>query len=252
MHWSFAVQQGRFLVGLTVMVAVTVAIAGRAGIGLGWRPLGALVRATVQLAVIALLLRGVLNVPSAVVAFVALMATTATVTAASRLRELDMGRRTTVAGVLSGAAAGVGGALLLGLVEVDIRHVIAITGIVIGSAMTASTLAGRHFLAGCRHRSDEIEAWLSLGATPAQAHLDIGRQAARESLLANLDQTRSTGLVTLPGAFVGALFGGASPWQAARFQLAILAAILLAMTVTAVIVTRLAGRTRFLVTAQAR
>ena len=32
----------------------------------------------------------------------------------------------------------------------------------------------------------------------------------RESLIPNLDQTKSTGLVTLPGAFVGALFGGAT------------------------------------------
>ena len=75
----------------------------------------------------------------------------------------------------------------------------------------------------------EVEAWLSLGATPTQAHEEIGREAVRESLLPNLDQTRSTGLVTLPGAFVGALFGGASPAQAAQFQLVVLAGIALTM-----------------------
>jgi putative ABC transport system permease protein len=60
-----------------------------------------------------------------------------------------------------------------------------------------------------------------------------------------LDQTKSTGLVTLPGAFVGALFGGAGPAQAAEFQLVVLAGIALASVVTGVTVTRLVGRTPY-------
>ena len=84
-----------------------------------------------------------------------------------------------------------------------------------------------------------------MGATPSQAHEEIGREAVRESLLPNLDQTRSTGLVTLPGAFVGALFGGASPAQAAQFQLVVLAGIALTMMLTGIVVTQLAGRTPY-------
>jgi UDP-glucose/iron transport system permease protein len=64
-------------------------------------------------------------------------------------------------------------------------------------------------------------------------------------LLPTLDQTRSTGLVTLPGAFVGALFGGASPFVAAQFQLVVLAGIALTMLTTAIVVTRLAGRSPY-------
>jgi putative ABC transport system permease protein len=65
----------------------------------------------------------------------------------------------------------------------------------------------------------------------------------------SLDQARTTGLVTLPGAFVGALFGGASPVEAAQFQLVVLAGVALAMTLTGVVVTRLAGHTPFVVEA---
>jgi putative ABC transport system permease protein len=54
----------------------------------------------------------------------------------------------------------------------------------------------------------------------------------------SLDQTRTTGLVTLPGAFVGALFGGASPLQAARFQLVVLVGLLVAESVAAVVLLR--------------
>jgi putative ABC transport system permease protein len=92
-----------------------------------------------------------------------------------------------------------------------------------------------------------VEAWLSLGARPAVAHREIGREAVRESLIPTLDQSKSTGLVTLPGAFVGALFGGASPADAAKFQLVVLAGIALAMTVTAIVVTTIAGRSPYVV-----
>lgn len=43
------------------------------------------------------------------------------------------------------------------------------------------------------------------------------------------DQTKTTGLVTLPGAFVGAIFGGVSPLEAGRFQIVVLAAIMAAL-----------------------
>ena len=49
----------------------------------------------------------------------------------------------------------------------------------------------------------------------------------------------TVGLVTLPGAFVGALFGGASPLQAARFQLVVLVGLLAAESVAAVVLLRL-------------
>jgi len=231
--------------GLLVLVLVTIGLSRAAGVALGWTPLWSLARATVQLSVVALLLRGILAAPWTVVAFLVLMVSTASLTAGGRLRDLWHGRRAALVGVLAGAAVSLTLIFVLGLVDLRVRYVVAVAGIIIGNAMTAATLSGRNFLRGSRHRRDEIEGWLSLGATPAHAHLEIGQEAVRESLLPNLDQTRSTGLVTLPGAFVGALFGGASPAQAAQFQLVVLAGIALCMTTTAVIVTRLLGHTPY-------
>ena len=76
--------------------------------------------------------------------------------------------------------------------------------------MTASTLAGRRFLAELQARRAEVEGKLALGATMRQATADLVTVAVTEALVPALDQTRTTGLVTLPGAFVGALFGGAT------------------------------------------
>lgn len=233
--------------GLLVVGLTTYALARATRIELGWLPLTALLRAVVQLAVIAAILRGVLEVPWTVALFVLLMLTTASFTAGSRLDELPRGRVLALVGVLCGATASLGLVFALRLVDLEARYVVAVAGIVIGNAMSAATLSGRHFLRSARARRDEVEAWLSLGATPAQAYDVIGRDAAREALLPTLDQTRSTGLVTLPGAFVGALFGGASPVVAAQFQLVVLAGIALAMLTTAVVVTRLAGRSPYVV-----
>jgi putative ABC transport system permease protein len=236
-----------FAAGLLTLTGLTVALARWARVGLGWFPMLVVVRAAVQLSVVALLLKGILAVPWTVAGFVVLMMTTASWTSARRISELWHGRRIAVTGVLSGAVAALVAIFALQLVDVDVRDLVAVAGIVIGNSMSAATLSGRNFWRTSRARRDEVEAWLSLGATPAQAHEEIGHEAVRESLLPTLDQTKSTGLVTLPGAFVGALFGGASPAEAAQFQLVVLAGVALAMTLTGVVVTRMAGHTPYVV-----
>lgn len=232
----------RFAAVLAVLPVATTVLLRLTGVRLGWLPVIAVARAVVQLAIVAALLRGVLAAPWTVGLFVLLMLSTASLTSAGRLAELWHGRRAAVTGVVSGAAAALVAVLTLRLVAFDARHVIAVAGIVIGNAMSAATLAGRNYARAARSRRDEVEGWLSLGATPARATRDVGREAVRESLIPTMDQTRSTGLVTLPGAFVGALFGGSGPVQAAEFQLVVLAGIALGMSVTALVVTRMVGR----------
>ena len=54
--------------------------------------------------------------------------------------------------------------------------------------------------------------------TAAVHPMALAKQAIYSALIPTTDQTRTTGLVTLPGAFVGAIFGGVSPLEAGRFQ----------------------------------
>lgn len=236
----------RVVLGVLTLAAVAAALARAAGLRTGADHLTALLRAGLQLAAVAVVLAGALREPRLVALALALMLAAACWTAVRRLRRLWHGRRTAVAAVCAGAVAGTGGVFGLQLLAVESRYVLAVGGIVAGNAMTAATLAGRAFLRGAHARRDEVEAAVALGATSARAHRSVARDAAHDALVPHLDQTRSTGLVTLPGAFVGALFAGASPAEAAEFQLVVLAAIGLASTVTAVVVTRLASRTPYL------
>lgn len=174
------------------------------------------------------------------------MLTTASLTSGGRLRELEGGWRAAVLGVVLGGVLSPAIVLATGMVPLEPTQVVAIAGILIGSAMTGATLAGRQFAARAESQAGQIEAWWSLGASNREAHDSIARAAMRESLLPGIDQTRSTGMVTLPGAFVGALFGGASPWEAGRFQLVVLVGILLTQTVTTLVTTEMLSRARHL------
>ena len=231
----------RLAVGLAVLRFIAVLVSRRAGLGVERGQVVAALRAVVQLAVVALALRGVFTQPVFVVLVIAVMFGTATWTASRRLAGLEHAARAVVLGCLTGA--GVTIAIVVGLptLDRDVRTLVAVSGIVIGNSMTAATLAGRHLREGLRRRREEVEAWLAIGATPRRAVLDVARAAAAEALVPGMDQTRTTGLVTLPGAFIGALLGGASPVGAARFQVVVLVGLLCAQALTASIVTYVLG-----------
>jgi putative ABC transport system permease protein len=124
--------------------------------------------------------------------------------------------------------------------------VIPIAGIVIGNAMTAHTLVGRRAFAALREEKSQYEAALSLGLQPAQAIAEIIHRRAPEALLPGLDQVRTTGLVTLPGAFIGVMLGGGTPVQAATTQVLVLFGIMAAQTVTVTVAERLVAARRLL------
>ena len=221
------------LVGVVVLLLITYAALRLGRIPVGWSPLIALVRGGLQLTLVGLALRGVLSAPPTVAVALTVMLATASWTAARRLRAFGDVLLIVAGCVSAGATAALLPVFALGVLPFSARYVVALSGIVIGGSMTGATLAGRHLLAGLIARRDEIEGWLAIGATMRHAVRDVARSAAGEALVPGLDQTRTTGLVTLPGAFIGALLGGADPTQAVRFQLIVLAALLATQAVVA-------------------
>jgi putative ABC transport system permease protein len=231
----------RLAVGLAALVAIAVAVQTLGRVGQRRAVLVATARALVQLTFVALALRGVFAAPGLVVLVLAVMFSVATWTAMRRMRGIQGAGRAVVLACGAGAAVSIGLICGLPILDRSVRTLVAVSGIVIGGTMTAATLTGRRLLDGLRRRREEVEAWLALGATPRQAVVAIARDAASEALVPALDQTRTVGLVTLPGAFVGALLGGASPVDAARFQIVVLVGLLCAQSITAVALAWLLG-----------
>jgi putative ABC transport system permease protein len=231
----------RLAVALGVLVALGCGALTAARVRVRREVVVASARALVQLALIAVALGAVFRYPLTAGAVLVLMVTAATITAGGRLDGVPRARRSVALAVLSGAVPTLAVVFASGAQELTARNVVATGGIVVGGTMTASSLTGRNLLAGMRHRRPEIEGWLALGATARQATADVVRTAVGEALVPAVDQTRTVGLVTLPGAFVGALAGGASPSEAARFQLTVLVALLCAQALASTTLGRLLG-----------
>jgi putative ABC transport system permease protein len=229
---------------LTAVAAVTVRFGG---LGDGRRVVTAALRATAQLAAVSLLIAAVLRSWWWTALFVAVMAVVAAVTSAARIAGARLAPWTAVA-ITAGAGPVIGLLLLTRLVPAVPVALVPIAGILIGNSMTATSLAGRRALDELRSRHGEYEAALALGLQPRDAALEICRQSAGQALVPGMDQTRTVGLVTLPGAFVGMLLGGAGPVQAGVTQLVVLIGLLAAQGIAVLITVELvaAGRIRAL------
>ncbi len=223
----------RLAAGLLALMVIACLALRLAGVAHQRAVVVASVRAAAQLALVAAALRGVFAAPLAVIAVLAVMFSVATWTAGRRISMHAGALRAAVLSCAAGASVAVG--LIVGLPTLsrDVRTLVAVSGIVLGGTMTAATLTGRKLADGLHRRRDEVEAWLSIGANARQAVRPIAREAIFEALVPALDQIRTVGLVTLPGAFVGALLGGASATSAARFQLVVLVGLLCAESITA-------------------
>jgi putative ABC transport system permease protein len=225
-------------VGVVLLMAITVAVLWSFRAPHHFAPTLAIVRGAVQLAVISVILSGVITSGLWVGAALLVMFAVAAMTATRRLG-WSWSHFALVAGAM---AAGIVVTLTVvfvsGAIEFSPRYALAIGGIVIGNAMTIATLAGRRLIESIDDHWEEVEGWFALGATPRQSTLEFARRAVYSALIPSTDQTKTTGLVTLPGAFVGAIFGGVSPLEAGRFQIVVLASIMAAGSITAVLIIR--------------
>jgi putative ABC transport system permease protein len=214
------------LLGVVILMAIATGVLWVYGVPHRWAPALAVARGVLQLAILSVVLTGVISNGYWVAAALLVMFGVAGFTATRRIHFT----RDHALMVFTAMATGIVIALLVvfstGTIDFTPRYVLAIGGIVIGNAMTIATLTGRRFTELVRDRWDQVEAWMSLGATPRQSTRDLTRDAVYAALIPTTDQTKTTGLVTLPGAFVGAIFGGVSPLEAGRFQIVVLASIM--------------------------
>lgn len=262
--------------GVVRLLLVVVVCAGLAAAVNRWGQLGhgrdellAALRACLQLVAVGLLIAAVLGSWWLTFGFIALMLSVASLTAGRRLSPPELrpqrrgmrglrrtGARQTKlrpkhrwwfasAPIVLGAVPVASGLMLTGLIPPVTIAVVPIVGILIGGAMTATTLSGKHALGALSARFGEYEAALSIGMLPRDSALLIAREDASLALLPGLDQTRTVGLVTLPGAFVGMLLGGASPLQAAAVQLVVLVALLLVQSIAVLVTVELVARGYF-------
>jgi putative ABC transport system permease protein len=220
-----------------LLVLLVLAVSGSwiGRLHVGGRIAAAAIRAVVQLAAVSVVIAAVLGNLAWSAVFAMFMFGVAVFTSSSRI-----GSRRAWPWVAVSVGAGVIPVLtvifLSGAVPLNGPSLVPMAGIIIGGAMTANSLTGRRVFAALRDEHGLYEAALSIGLRRQDAISEVAGRHLPEALVPGLDQTRTVGLVTLPGAFVGVLLGGARPVQAGLTQLLVLIG-LLAVEATAVLVT---------------
>lgn len=229
MHTSQPVIGPALIVVCVVMVAAAAAVYRVAALGSVWTVPRAAFRAVAQLAAVAGVLAAAMSRLWSSALVLAVMFVIAAATAARR-SQAQRGSWWLAGALAVGLMSVLPLLLLSGMVPLDGVAIVPMVGIVLGGTMTAVAVAARRALDTLGLRVGEVEAALSLGLTERDSRMEVIGRSAADALLPNLDQTRTVGVVTLPGAFVGVLLSTGSPVQADAVQILILLALLLSQT----------------------
>ncbi len=119
----------------------------------------------------------------------------------------------------------------------DPRYLIPLFGMIVANAMNAAALAGERLSQEMEARQAEIEAYLAVGAGPAEASHAAVRSALRAALIPTINGLMVVGIVSLPGMMTGQILAGASPVTAVRYQIVVMFMLAASVALTAAAVT---------------
>ncbi len=104
----------------------------------------------------------------------------------------------------------------------DARYILTIGGMVLGNSMNGIALALERLFDDLHKRSEEVQQFVALGATPWEATVPSLRTALSAGLMPTINSMNAVGLVFIPGMMTGQLVAGADPIQAAKYQIVIM------------------------------
>jgi len=122
------------------------------------------------------------------------------------------------------------------VIPIETPQVLAVSGMVIGNAMTSTGLTFHLLQREFAQTKDLIETKLALGFTMYQASQEWIQQTVRTILIPNIDTLKTVGLVQMPGMMTGMILAGSSPYQAVRFQIVIMFSITAVVVISGIIV----------------
>lgn len=105
------------------------------------------------------------------------------------------------------------------------QYLIPLLGMILGNALTGTSLALDRFMEDSVSCRGQIEALLALGATRWEAAHPTIKEALRTGMIPTINSMMVMGLVSLPGMMTGQILAGASPTDAVRYQIVIIFAI---------------------------
>ncbi|MGJ5676033.1 MAG: ABC transporter permease [Nostochopsis sp.] len=102
------------------------------------------------------------------------------------------------------------------------QYLIPLLGMILGNALTGTSLSLDRFMEDLTNNRGEIEALLTLGATRWEASHQTVKEALRTGMTPTINSMMVMGLVSLPGMMTGQILAGANPSDAIRYQIVII------------------------------
>ena len=125
------------------------------------------------------------------------------------------------------------------------QYAIPLLGMLLGNAMTGTSLAANHLTEQLYQRQIEVEQRLMLGETWQQASLEIRRECMRTGMIPVINSMSAMGLVSLPGMMTGQILGGVAPMEAVKYQILIMLFIAASTGLGVMTIISLSGRVLF-------
>ncbi|MGG6266561.1 ABC transporter permease [Leptolyngbya sp. AN03gr2] len=189
------------------------------------------VRMTVQLLLVGYILKWIftLQSPMLVLAVTLVMALLAGQSAIARTKRGYRGMFWNSFVSIFASSALMIGAIVTGIIRVEPwynpQYIIPMLGMILGNALTGTSLALDRFTEDLTVRRDQIESLLAIGATRWEAAQQTIQEAVRTGMIPTINQMMVMGTVSLPGMMTGQIIAGANPTDAVRYQIVLIFAI---------------------------
>ncbi len=212
------------IIGSLVLVGLAVGVSRWQKVDLEKDMLVAVGRAFVQLLAIGYALDLIFSSrgPFWILLVVLVMITIAGYTAGRRGKQVPRATQVATLAVSVGAILTLGLLIVLDVFPFEPRFIIPIAGMIVGNAMTVTGLVMARLRDDLRLQRAQIEAALALGATKRQAAGSQIRRALTTGMTPIVDNTKTVGLISLPGAMTGMILAGASPLEAVQLQIIVM------------------------------
>lgn len=132
-----------------------------------------------------------------------------------------------------------------GVLPLEPIQAIVVAGITIGNTLPATVLSADQVNRQLTEGRPVIEGMLALGIDARGSTRYLVSEAARVSLIPQVERTKVVGLIALPGAFTGLLIAGVDPLEAAVIQLVVMYLILGSVAVSTATVALASARSAF-------
>nr|ALX81167.1 aluminum sensitive-like protein 3 [Vigna mungo] len=242
--WSWMLE---FLKGMVKPVAATavvflaVALSFYQKLGLELEMVVAILRAFIQLSIIGFVLQFIFNQDNAgwILLAYLFMVIVAGYTAGQRAKNVPRGKYVAGVSILTGTAVTMFVLVVLSVFPFTPRYIIPIAGMMVGNAMTVTGVTMKRLREDIKTQMNLVETALALGATPREATHEQVKRAVILALSPVVDNTKTVGLISLPGAMTGLIMGGASPLEAIQLQIVVMNMLIGAATLSSIMATYL-------------